>query len=317
MYKFSIIVPCYNIENSVKELFEMLHSKSYSNYEVIFVDDCSKDNSFETMKTLVSEYSNFSVYRPEKNGGPGLARNLGLKYAQGEYIVFCDSDDKFDIEVLAKIEDFLSEHTETDMLISPHYSVKKKKTSPVNMYKKYKHGSQVDREDVVLGNLAPWGKFYKTDIIKANQIEFPARRTGEDICFVVSYVTKCNVIYKFDISYYGYVIAQSSITHTKSTDTESTFDVLQPIYREHFPSLEIRMFAQNHLLTKAKYLTDNGASLREIREYFAEQNERYPDWIKNIDLDRQSVYRRQIYKAIYYNKPFMIKLIMFARKIMY
>ena len=84
MYKFSIIVPCYNIENRVKELFDMLSTNKYDNYEVILVDDCSKDNSFEKMKALASERSDFSVYRPEKNGGPGLARNFGLQHAQGE-----------------------------------------------------------------------------------------------------------------------------------------------------------------------------------------------------------------------------------------
>ena len=251
MCKFSIIVPCYNIESNVEALFDRLTTDQYANYEVILLDDCSKDDSFDKMRSIAEEQANFSVYQLEKNGGPGLARNLGLKYAKGEYVIFCDSDDEFDINVLSKIERFLSEHPETDMLVSPHYMVKNGKTVSVDMYNK-QHGSLMDGGNVILGNLAPWGKVYKSDIIKEHQIEFPARRTGEDICFVVNYVTRCRVIYKFDVQYYGYVLSQTSITHKKAKDSETTFDILQPIYHEYFPNLESRMFAQNHLLTKAK-----------------------------------------------------------------
>ena len=317
MYKFSIIVPCYNIERNIKKFFAMLSAENYKNYEVIFVDDCSKDNSFEEMKNLAAEYSNFYVYQSEKNGGPGLARNVGLQYARGEYIIFCDSDDKFDIGVLAELEKFLIVYPEADMLVSPHTVLKQTNFTTVDMYIKYKQGSQLDKQDVVLGNLAPWGKIYKTDIIKTHQIKFPARRTGEDICFVVNYVIRCNMIYKFDVTYYGYVLSKSSITHSKSNDFESTFDILQPLYHEYFPTLEIKMFAQNHLLTKAKYLTEHGVRLKELKLYFEEQNSRYPNWIEYVDIENQSIYRRQIYKAMYYNRPWMIKLIMFLRKIMY
>ena len=317
MYKFSIIVPCYNMENDVEKLFDMLSTDSYTNYEVIFVDDCSKDNSFEKMTMLSKTRANFSVYRPEKNGGPGLARNLGLKHAKGEYIVFCDSDDIFDIGALSGIEGYLTEHPEADMLVSPYHTVKNKKYAYVDTYGDYKHDSQVPAHDIIQGSMAPWGKIYKTDIIRFHGIEFPARRTGEDICFVVNYLTKCNVIYKYEVPYYTYVIAQTSITHKKSADVQSTFELLQPIYHEYFPELEIKMFASNHLLTKAKYLTDHGTSLKAIKTYFAEQNAKYPDWINHVDLEKQSTYRRNLYKAIYRNRPLMIRFIMFARKIFY
>lgn len=317
MCKFSIIVPCYNIANSVEELFNMLSSKSYKNYEVIFVDDCSKDNSFEIMQNMAVEYSNFKVYQPDKNGGPGLARNLGLQHAEGEYIIFCDSDDQFDISVLEKMEMFLAEHSDADMLVSPHHRIKKKRIDTIDMYKQSKHGTRIDGQDVILGQMAPWGKVYKSEIIRSHQIKFPARRTGEDICFVVTYVTRCNAIYKYDIAYYGYVCSQSSITHGKPKDFESTFDILQPIYHEYFPELEITMFAQDHLLMKAKYLTSHRASLKELKAYFAEQNLRYPNWIEYVDIKQQSAYRRSIYQAIYHNRPFIIKLIMLMRRILY
>ena len=68
----------------------MLYSSDFTDYEVIFVDDCSKDSSFETMKIMISDYAYYCVLQTAQNGGPGLARNLGIEHAHGEYIMFCD-----------------------------------------------------------------------------------------------------------------------------------------------------------------------------------------------------------------------------------
>ena len=59
------------------------------------------------------------------------------------------------------------------------------------MYSRYQDGSNVAPQNVIHANWSPLGKVYKTDIIRCSEIEFPARRTGEDTCFVVNYVTNC------------------------------------------------------------------------------------------------------------------------------
>lgn len=322
MCKFSIIVPCYNIEKNIVALFEMLSIRNYSDYEVIFIDDCSKDQTFEILsktQALKKEYKNFRCFQTTRNGGPGIARNLGLKNAMGEYILFCDSDDLFDITILPKLNDFLLEHQDAEMVVFPHQVLKKNKTTQVDKYSSYNNGENVKSKDVVLGNLAPWAKLYKAQTIQETQTEFPARVTGEDTCFVVNYIIHITKIYKMNTCYYSYVRNHTSITHKKGIDfyQKTTFEVLQPIYNKYFPEIEIQMFAKTHLLTRAKQMCAVSLPLNEIRKWFDKENKRYPNWINQMNLKEQSLYGKIIYKAMYYNHALIIKLIMKLRELIY
>lgn len=319
MYLFSIIVPCYNVSERVDSLFEMLSSKDYSKYEVVFVDDCSKDDSYQKMLEKSSSYPNFKVVQPEKNGGPGPARNFGLTFATGEYILFCDSDDMFDISFLKKAEEFLNEHSEADIVVSPHKVVRGGKTDIADVYFKYKDGDRVSAEDVVVGYGGPVAKVFKRSIILENNLEFPARMTGEDACFVINYAVFVKNGYKMDIAYYSYIMNDASITHTHKEDWRmpTTFEVLLPLYTEHFPNVIIQRFIEGHLLTKAKIMTDAKCKNSEIKKWFKEENKRYPDWYAYTENLDRSLYRRMIYFAMHKSSPVLIKLVMLIRRILY
>jgi len=90
---FSIVIPCYNRLEAAKRAVESCLSQSYSDLEVILVDDCSKDD----MSQLKAEFSDvrFKFIRLEKNGGACNARNVGVENSSGKYIAFLDSDDVF------------------------------------------------------------------------------------------------------------------------------------------------------------------------------------------------------------------------------
>ena len=316
---FSIIVPCYNVSERIDALFDMLSGKDYTDYEVILVDDCSKDDTFEKLTAKCKEYENFKAYQTSKNGGPGLARNFGLSKSLGEYILFCDSDDLFDISCLAKIEEFIKKNADTDMLVFSYNVVRGGNSTHADTYSRYSSGEHVKPEDVVTGNGAPWAKVYKKSIIDENKLEFPARMTGEDVCFVVNYTVFAQNIYKLDIAYYSYVMNDSSITHSHRADWRipTTFELLLPIYEEHFPSVILGQFIEGHLLTRAKLMTDARCKNSEIKQWFKEENKRYPDWYDyTVNLDR-SIYRRMIYFAMRKSSPILIKLVMLIRRILY
>lgn len=319
MCKFSIIVPCYNMESNIPKLFKMLASNDYSDYEVIFVDDCSKDASYKIMNTLKLEYSNYFIYQTAQNGGPGLARNLGLEHAKGEYIMFCDSDDEFDIACLSLIDHFISTHSDVDMIVFPHEIVRGRKKIKCDSYSSYDDSSLVLSVDIAGGYGSPFAGVYKSSIIKENHIKFPARMTGEDICFVVNYAIYIKKAYKYNLVFYRYIMRKNSITHQRGIDIKhkTTFEILQQIYNSYFPEIEINRFVNTHLLTKAKQMTDAKCSANQIREWFDHENGRYPEWIKKIDYSKQSLYRKAIYRAMYKNQPYLIKLIMFIRRRVY
>lgn len=317
MCKFSIIIPCYNAEKDVLRLIKMFENKEYTDYEVIFIDDCSTDNTYELL--IENKLQHFSVYKMENNSGPGMVRNYGIHCANAENIMFCDSDDEFDISVLGEIDDFLEKHADADLIVFPHKMVGKNKEVTEDSYSKYNNGDKVDIYDILDGCPTPWAKIYKKSVIYNNNVVFPARMTGEDRCFLVNYAVYVKVAYKCDLLYYRYIMTEGSITHRRITDPnqKTTFEILQKVYAEHFPEIELKMFVDTHLLSKAKILCDAKCSMKHIGDFYLQENKKFPNWIDKIDISSQSLYRQLIYKAMYNNNALAIKAIMFVRRILY
>lgn len=87
----SIIVPIYNVSQWLERCLDSIKNQSLKNYEVLMIDDGSTDNSYFLAEKYCAD-SRFKLYR-QANAGQGVARNLGLKHANGDYVVFVDSDD--------------------------------------------------------------------------------------------------------------------------------------------------------------------------------------------------------------------------------
>lgn len=99
--KFSIIIPVYNAESSLKASLDSLQAQSFRDVEVVFVDDSSTDGSPAMMRSFLEESGlPGRIFHQEKNGGVAAARNRGLQEAQGEYLLFLDADDKLAPEAL-------------------------------------------------------------------------------------------------------------------------------------------------------------------------------------------------------------------------
>lgn len=101
--KVSVIVPVYNVEEYLKECLDSLAHQTLNEFEVICVDDCSGDCSYEILKEYQKKDSRFIVVQNEKNMGLSSTRNNGLRNAKGKYIYFLDSDDKICPDSLEKL----------------------------------------------------------------------------------------------------------------------------------------------------------------------------------------------------------------------
>ncbi|PHV70159.1 glycosyl transferase family 2 [Sporanaerobium hydrogeniformans] len=91
----SIIVPVYNASNTVEKTIQSILKQSYTHFEVIVIDDCSSDNSFEILEALEKIDKRIILYKNEKNLGVSQTRNYGISKAKGEFIAFLDSDDEW------------------------------------------------------------------------------------------------------------------------------------------------------------------------------------------------------------------------------
>lgn len=89
----SVVVPCYNCEKFVGDTIESVLNQTFENWELILVDDCSSDSTFEVISGFANKDSRIVAMKMPVNGGAGAARNLALDNARGQYIAFLDSDD--------------------------------------------------------------------------------------------------------------------------------------------------------------------------------------------------------------------------------
>lgn len=103
----SIIVPIYNAERFLNETIDTIENQTYTDWELILVNDCSKDKSLEIIEKRIKKNSNIKVVNLEKNLGVANARNKGIDVARGNFICFIDADDLWKKEKLEKQIEFM------------------------------------------------------------------------------------------------------------------------------------------------------------------------------------------------------------------
>ena len=152
----SIIMPYYNAAAYICETVEAIIAQTYKDWELIIVDDCSPaPETTAVLKQIEEMDSRIKVMRAEKNGGAGLARNIGIKTAQGQYIGFCDSDDWWYPTKLEEQLKFMQEngyeltctwYEDANEQLKPYYTVKQ---APRQSYKSMIAGCNVGTPGVL------------------------------------------------------------------------------------------------------------------------------------------------------------------------
>lgn len=211
----SIIVPIYNVENYIKECIDSILNQSYTNFELLLIDDGSTDSSFNICKKYESIDRRVKVYQ-KNNGGVSSARNMGLEKATGEWITFIDSDDYL-----------LNNHFLEDLEKATHYlNIDYCITSGCTKFGQEKivfnqPGVQLSTNSIlkhIIGlnqiYLSPWGRLFKTSIINNNKIRFlEGLHYAEDCYFNIEYLNHVKQSSVVDNKGYYYRENSSSITH--------------------------------------------------------------------------------------------------------
>ncbi|MEP0175146.1 MAG: glycosyltransferase family 2 protein [Paraglaciecola sp.] len=114
--KISVIVPLYNREKFLPQLYATLDAQTFKDFEVILIDDGSTDNTQQWLQEHALAHGQDVIYRHQENAGPYVARNYGLSLAKGQYIAFQDSDDEWPNYHLDEFVKALDEHSDIDWL---------------------------------------------------------------------------------------------------------------------------------------------------------------------------------------------------------
>ena len=189
----TIIIPVYNSEKYLQQCIESLQKQTYACLEIICVDDESEDRSVQMLKEMAQEDERIRVFTTPHMGA-GEARNYGMKQANGEFLMFLDSDDFFSPELVEKTVRKASE-TDADIVLFDSYNYDDTTGESTSIQWafsfpgiwEYEVFSGEDFPDDIMqvSNTVPWTKLYKREFVCEQKLVFQNIHNSNDILFVM------------------------------------------------------------------------------------------------------------------------------------
>lgn len=221
----SVIVPVYNVEKYLRQCLDSILRQTYSNIEVIMIDDGSPDSCGAICDEYADKYDNFKAVHKE-NAGLGMARNTGLEYAAGKYVMFLDSDDYIDADLIGTLYSSIISSA-VDFCKSGYRKIK----NDVEIVQSIKYeneifigsaaakrflpmliGSSPQKNDSI--GMSVWASLYNIKPIRENNILFPSEKelAAEDLIFNIKYMQYANGAAVISKVGYNYRINPLSLT---------------------------------------------------------------------------------------------------------
>ena len=268
----SVIIPCYNCVNTIDETLSSLEKQSYKNFEVICVNDGSKDGTKEWLEQRAKIGTLDLRVINKENGGVSSARNCGIDEAKGEYILFLDADDVYHEEFISCLVSSIKQwNTDTaycrldrvrDNVMNAIIPTAAKQTQNEAMYN-------------LLYNMAAFGFYcyiYKRSIIQKENIRFDGNtKFGEDREFIWKYLCHCKTACLIDAPMYWYQFVDSSAINSKASwrRTDSLWAVKRteqymeekncpflPVFENYMYARDMWAVAKKFAVTRSRELFD-------------------------------------------------------------
>lgn len=290
MPKLTVMIPVYNIEGYLEKCLNSVIYPQLPDYEIVLVNDGSTDSSGDICHRYAEKYPQLIRVIDTPNGGLGAARNVGIKAAEGEYILFLDSDDYLKEGAIPEIMETLS--LGYDMCIFDIRSV-----SEDGRTLKYVHGCQKEGflsleefPQLLFEMPSAWNKVYRRCLFTDNGIYYPGRVWYEDMYVTPWLYTKAKRIYSVHKDWHNYLQRAGSITNNKNTarnlEIIDAVNAMLDAYRreglfeKYRTELEYSAF-YNQVLTSVTRvnLADRNSEVQDrlVADYLS----KFPDYEKN------------------------------------
>ena len=216
MFKVSIIIPVYNVEKYLVRCLESCVRQTLQDIEIIAVDDCSTDNSRNILRDYEEKFNNFSVVYLEKNIRQGGARNVGIRMARGEYLLFLDSDDWIEpntCELLYEAADG------ADMVGANHYISTDTTDKKTELQYKNSDVGRMNHDKLLKYTRTCgffWSRIYSKEFLMKNNIFFPEGIYYEDAYFNFFTALYSEKIVKIEECFYHYYQREGSVIHSRN-----------------------------------------------------------------------------------------------------
>ena len=211
----SIIIPVYNVEKYLRRCLDSCLSQTFTNIEIIAVDDGSKDRSGLILDEYAQKKYPIKVIH-KKNEGVYKARMIGLDNITGDYFCFLDADDFLPNDCLQLLYEELV-NTDADMVFGNYVEFSDNcKTKEIKFVDKSTFSSDEYLNNILLDKIPSnlWGKLYRKKIL-SNKIEETAFKLGEDTALLIQLIISCNKIATIEKSIYNYYQREDSAVHAK------------------------------------------------------------------------------------------------------
>ncbi len=302
--KVSVIMPVYNVNNYLKTCLESVINQTLTDIEIICINDGSTDNSLEILMQY-AKYDNIKIIN-QKNSGAGSARNLGLEYANGEYIFFLDSDD---VILRGTLESLYNNavSNDSDLVLSKiarfndfefNYSIP---GFPLDElfddvdFNNFTFNYTQIKSYVLNTSFAPWIKLYKNDFLrKYDDLKFPIGIMFEDVIFHVKCLLRSQRMSFVPKYFYQYRVSNNNsqmhnISHKDIftvCDNVEEFLCEEEYYEEfelEFIMFKIRQLSQYISVDSDEYYKSVQSEFKsmKIKDYIG----LLPDDLRNIYLD--------------------------------
>ena len=288
MEKVSIIIPAYNAEKYIKRCIDSLIGQTYKNIEVLIVDDGSTDNTPKILDDIANNDKRIVVIH-KQNGGVSLARNIAIEKATGKYIMFTDSDDWLENDMVEKM---LNKATSTscDIVIcgyNNYYENSKQLESKLLNPKNYKFFTELITDDKTNFGGFPWNKLMKKDCVK-NLYNTNIHYFENLLFFLENFNTETKFEY-INEPLYNYSINDTSALHSKKYKIKKitslkALKLVIPLLPES--SIDFHKFLYiNSFYENLYYINKEKHDLKLLDEYKNDLKVFYKDVMKSKRID--------------------------------
>lgn len=268
----NIIVPIYNLEGYISDCLNSLISQTYTNIEIILVNDGSTDNSKNICEEFCKLDNRIILLNHTSNLGVVTSRNDGIRVAKGEYIVFVDGDDWVESNM---VECFVNNIGDTDLVCCGYYNEKTNSKfynkdmigiKDINEVLNIAISASVDTKPIIYSFM--WGKFFKTKLVKEIFNSLDKEITfSEDFVFVYKYLLLCKKINFIPDCLYNYRFRKGSAVNSNN---KQSLTILNKIYLSlekdfiNHPMKDILISQlQSWIIRRVKWALNDGLEFKE------------------------------------------------------
>lgn len=253
---FSVIVPIYNVEKYLNRCVDSLLNQEFNDYEILLINDGSTDLSVEIARTYTSCLKIRFVDK-EKNTGLSDTRNMGLKLAKGEYIIFVDSDDYVDDVFFRELYHIIADHAYPDIVYTGFIEERNKKSQKIYGYVSDKNvcykSSDFFKSELSRRTLYAPACFgiYNRKMLLDNRLYFKPGIFHEDELWTPQVLFNAKTVFTSELACYHYVRREDSITKGKDK-TQNGLDLLESCkelleFSQKIKDQELRKLMKNHI----------------------------------------------------------------------